>query len=59
MSRAAAAVGADGIIIEIHPDPEVALSDSAQQITPDEFGELMAGLRPFIEAAGKKLVVSA
>jgi len=58
MSRAAAAVGADGIIIEIHPEPEVALSDSAQQITPDEFGELMEGLKPFIEAAGKELVTA-
>lgn len=56
MSRAAAAVGADGIIIEIHPNPEEALSDSAQQITPDEFGAFMNGLKPFIDAAQKELV---
>ncbi len=44
-SRAAIAIGADGVIVEVHPDPEKALSDSAQQLTFENFGELMDGLR--------------
>lgn len=55
LSRAAAAVGADGLMIEVHRHPEVALSDGVQQITPDAFGALMNEIRPFVEAAGKKL----
>lgn len=43
-SRAALAVGADGLMIEVHPDPPSALSDSAQQIDLDAFGELLAEL---------------
>ncbi len=43
-SRAAIAIGADGVIVEVHPDPEKALSDGAQSLTFDGFAELMAGL---------------
>ena len=43
LARAAAAVGADGIIVETHPRPEEALSDAAQQIPAAEFGEKFAG----------------
>ncbi len=43
-SRAALAIGADGLIIEVHPCPERALSDGAQSLNPDEFARLMKGL---------------
>jgi len=45
LSRAAAAVGADGIIVEIHPDPEKAVSDGAQSLKPEKFYQLMDELR--------------
>lgn len=45
-SRAAAAVGADGLLIEVHPCPERALSDGEQSLDPAEFAALMATLRP-------------
>ena len=55
LSRAAAAAGADGIIVEVHPKPEEALSDGAQSLTPPMFHELMAGLRPVVEAVGRRM----
>lgn len=45
MSRAATAVGADGLIVEVHCDPDRALSDGVQSIYPDQFDELMAEVR--------------
>jgi 3-deoxy-7-phosphoheptulonate synthase len=45
MARAAVAAGADGLLIEVHPDPERALSDGAQSMFPDQFTELMRQLR--------------
>jgi 3-deoxy-7-phosphoheptulonate synthase len=45
MSRAAVAVGADGLIVEVHHDPDRALSDGAQSIYPDQFDELMKQVR--------------
>jgi 3-deoxy-7-phosphoheptulonate synthase len=45
LSRAAAAVGADGLIVEVHHDPDRALSDGMQSILPDQFDELMAEVR--------------
>ncbi|HYG97551.1 MAG TPA: 3-deoxy-7-phosphoheptulonate synthase [Terriglobales bacterium] len=45
LSRAAAAVGADGLIVEVHCDPDKALSDGAQSIYPDQFDTLMAEVR--------------
>jgi 3-deoxy-7-phosphoheptulonate synthase len=55
ISRAAIAAGADGLIIEVHPDPENALSDGAQSLRPEEFEELMGQLRPVAEAVGRTL----
>ena len=52
---AALAAGADGLIVEVHPDPETALSDGDQSLTFAEFRELMSGLRAFAEAAGRSL----
>jgi len=44
-SRAALVIGADGLLIEVHPSPEEALSDGAQSLDPEEFRALMVGLR--------------
>ncbi|GLX80855.1 3-deoxy-7-phosphoheptulonate synthase [Thalassotalea eurytherma] len=55
LSRAAAAVGADGIIVETHLNPKEALSDGHQALTADDFSQLMADIKPFISAAGKQL----
>ena len=41
MARAAIAAGADGLMIEVHPHPEMALSDGDQSLTPENFRELM------------------
>jgi 3-deoxy-7-phosphoheptulonate synthase len=55
VSRAAVAAGADGLLIEVHPRPEEALSDGAQSLKPARFAELMKGLRPVAEAVGRTL----
>jgi 3-deoxy-7-phosphoheptulonate synthase len=55
LAYAAAAAGADGIMIEVHPRPEEALSDGEQSLTPDEFGDMMATLDGFVRAAGRRL----
>lgn len=55
VSRAAIAAGADGLIIEVHPDPEAALSDGAQSLRPEEFAELMEELRRVAEAVGREV----
>ena len=53
MARAAVAAGADGLIIEVHPDPEKALSDGAQSLYPEQFRELVGQLRIIAEAVGR------
>jgi 3-deoxy-7-phosphoheptulonate synthase len=55
VSRAAVAAGADGLIIEVHPRPEEAVSDGAQSLKPFRFAELMRSLRPVAEAVGRGL----
>jgi 3-deoxy-7-phosphoheptulonate synthase len=55
MAYAAAACGADGLIVEVHRNPSEALSDGAQSLFPEQFVDLMNGLKPFVEAAGKEL----
>ena len=55
MSFAAVAAGADGLMIEVHPTPEKALSDGPQSLTFEKFGAMMAALRPFIDAAGRTI----
>lgn len=55
MTKAAVACGADGFIIEVHPNPEKAMSDAQQQITPAKFAELMLNLKPIAVAIGKTL----
>jgi 3-deoxy-7-phosphoheptulonate synthase len=51
----AVAAGADGLMVEVHPSPEEALSDGEQSLTPRAFAEFMTALRPFVEAAGRRL----
>ena len=55
MARAAIAAGADGLIIEVHPDPDHALSDGAQSIFPAQFDRLMAELRIIAPAIGRSI----
>ena len=55
LAKAAVAVGADGLMIEVHNDPAHALCDGAQSLTPDQFSALMDQLRPEIEFFGKTL----
>lgn len=55
LALAGAAAGADGLIIEIHPEPEKAKSDAAQQLTEPEFETLMSQLRAVVGAVGKQL----
>lgn len=56
LAYAAVAAGADGLLVEVHPDPERAVSDGEQSLDFAEFEALMKGLRPFVEAAGRTLV---
>jgi 3-deoxy-7-phosphoheptulonate synthase len=53
MARAGVAAGADGIIVEVHPRPEKALSDGQQSLTPSEFDELMRQVRVIAGAIGR------
>jgi 3-deoxy-7-phosphoheptulonate synthase len=53
MCRAGIAAGADGLMVEVHPDPEHARCDGPQSLTPADFGELMAELEPRIVVEGK------
>lgn len=55
MSLAAVACGADGLIIEVHPDPKKAVSDGAQSLTPAAFADTMARCRPIAAAIGKTI----
>jgi 3-deoxy-7-phosphoheptulonate synthase len=55
LARAAAAVGADGIIVEAHPSPEEALCDGPQQIPTAEFGEFAREVRAVAELLGKRI----
>jgi 3-deoxy-7-phosphoheptulonate synthase len=55
LSRAAIAVGADGVMVEVHHDPNKALSDGPQSITPDMFDALMAELRQIAPVIGRRL----
>jgi 3-deoxy-7-phosphoheptulonate synthase len=55
LSLAAAAAGADGILVEMHPHPEDALCDGAQALRPEELRDLVARLGPVVEAVGRTL----
>jgi 3-deoxy-7-phosphoheptulonate synthase len=55
MARAAIAAGADGLIVEMHPHPDRALSDGAQSLNPEQFGELMRQVRRVAEAVDRQI----
>ncbi|MBI2548397.1 3-deoxy-7-phosphoheptulonate synthase [Candidatus Woesearchaeota archaeon] len=55
LSKAAVAVGADGLLIECHPHPEDALSDGEQSLSPEQLKQLLEELKPICKAVGKKL----
>lgn len=55
LSKAAAAAGADGLMIEVHPCPSCALSDGPQSLTFEQFRQLMAVLRPYAQLEGRQL----
>jgi 3-deoxy-7-phosphoheptulonate synthase len=55
MARAAVAAGADGIMVEVHPQPERALSDGAQSLYPEQFTELMQETRSIAEAIRRRV----
>src|SRR5215475_3824443 len=55
MARAAVAAGADGILVEVHPAPDRALSDGGQSLYPDQFSRLVTELRAIATAIGRQL----
>jgi len=57
MARAAVAAGADGLLVEVHTDPDHALSDGAQSLDPAQFDRLMAELRVIAPAIGRRICV--
>src|SRR6476659_4013362 len=59
MARAAVAAGADGIIVEVHPHPDRALSDGGQSLYPDQFARLVSELRAIGTAIGRSLATPA
>lgn len=56
LARACTAMGIEGLLIEVHPDPSVAKSDAAQQLDHDMFRDLLKTLRPIAEAVGHTIV---
>jgi len=52
LARAAVAAGADGIMVEVHNQPEIALSDGAQALTPPEYAQLVNEVRAIRELTG-------
>ena len=55
MARAAVAAGADGLLIEVHYDPDHALSDGAQSLRPDVFADMMRQLRIIAQAVDRTI----
>jgi len=54
LCKGAVAMGADALLVEVHPKPAEAWSDGVQQLTPEQFARMMRELRPFIQAAGRE-----
>lgn len=55
LCKGAVALGADGLLIEVHPNPAEAMSDGQQQVDFDSFQKLVAGIQPFLQATGRSL----
>src|SRR5581483_7034252 len=58
MARAAVAAGADGVIVEVHPAPDRALSDGGQSLYPEQFARLVAELRAITNAIGRSVAAT-
>ena len=58
MARAAVAAGTDGLLIEVHPDPERAMSDGVQSLYPDQFAQLMKEIRAIAPAVGRQVAAA-
>ena len=56
LAKAAVAVGADGLLIEVHPNPPEAQSDGIQSLTPQQFSQLSAQLKPIAQSVGRSMV---
>jgi 3-deoxy-7-phosphoheptulonate synthase len=56
MSRSAVAAGADGLMIEVHPNPKKALCDGAQSLTPEQLKQLVAEIKPICTVLGKEVI---
>jgi 3-deoxy-7-phosphoheptulonate synthase len=59
MARAAVAAGADGLLVEVHPAPDRALSDGAQSLYPEQFERLMKEVRLIADAIGRRVAEAA
>jgi 3-deoxy-7-phosphoheptulonate synthase len=55
LARAAIAAGADGLMVEVHPDPAQAMSDGRQSLTPESFAEMMVQLEKVAHSVGRRL----
>jgi 3-deoxy-7-phosphoheptulonate synthase len=55
MAKAAVAAGADGLMIEVHTQPDEAFSDGEQSLKPDVFKKLMSELKPIARAVGREM----
>jgi 3-deoxy-7-phosphoheptulonate synthase len=55
LALAGAAVGADGLIVEVHPHPEEALCDKEQALSPEDFRSLVSQLQPIVKAQGRTM----
>jgi 3-deoxy-7-phosphoheptulonate synthase len=58
LSRAAVAVGADGLLVEVHNDPDRALSDGQQSLFPDQFDQLMEEVRQIASVVGRSIPIA-
>ena len=56
LSKACVAMGIDGLLVEVHPDPSVAKSDAAQQLYHDQFRHLLKAIKPVAQAVGRNIV---
>jgi 3-deoxy-7-phosphoheptulonate synthase len=59
LARAGVAVGADGLIIEVHPHPEAAMCDGAQALTPSQYVELVAQVQAIYDSMGESILATA
>ena len=55
LAKAAVCAGADGLMVEVHPNPEEALCDGAQSLTPEQFSSVMGAIRPLVKLEHKQL----